>query len=357
VDEGLQPHELSMLRLVAAGWTNAAIARELGYARKSVEAMLSCADPHRAIYAKIGVRNRAEAAAWYTARFDLPRRPGQRPNPAADRLLRVYTDYAQRIYQVRVGGNPQLAIDMAAFLSDQVQDTLPEAPCLCYQEALLRLEAQAWLEGGTAHLETALPHEVVGKVQPIVHQIAAAAQQAGDGTILAQGYLLLGGASNIAHDYARGRAFYAQALGCLDTVELQLRAWRGLAIAAAYRQDPEAVEAATSQVRRLIDGGRFSRLEQVCETLEGLGKAQGVVGLATAYAWLEEAEGLLDRIQRPPLRALQLVVSRLEVIRRLDPGETTARERLGSEGLALARAHGYVRHIHLIETLLEAPCP
>ncbi|MCA9825445.1 MAG: response regulator transcription factor [Dehalococcoidia bacterium] len=56
--------EAEVLALLAKGATNAAIALELGISENTVK------DHTRRIYAKLGVQNRAEAAAWYAEHKD-----------------------------------------------------------------------------------------------------------------------------------------------------------------------------------------------------------------------------------------------------------------------------------------------
>jgi DNA-binding CsgD family transcriptional regulator len=101
----LTPRELTILHLVAHGYTNREISSAIGLSEKSVEHMMGRTDTLRAIYAKIGVKNRAEAVAWYTAHFGLHH--PIHPVRAADRLLELATDYVTRVYQMRISGNPR----------------------------------------------------------------------------------------------------------------------------------------------------------------------------------------------------------------------------------------------------------
>ena len=55
---GLSPRELEVLRLIASGWTNRAIAAELVLSERTVDRHVSN------IYAKLGVSSRAAATAY-----------------------------------------------------------------------------------------------------------------------------------------------------------------------------------------------------------------------------------------------------------------------------------------------------
>jgi hypothetical protein len=55
------------------------------------------------------------------------------------------------------------------------------------------------------------------------------------------------------------------------------------------------------------------------------------------------------------LRRLQVITSKLEVLRRTNPAATGEIERMGQAGIQLANQHGYPRHrAHLVEMLEKA---
>ncbi len=69
-EPNLTAHELEVLQRVAEGLQNKQIAQQLGLAVNTVENMLcNNKSDRRAIYPKIGVSNRAGAAAWYRERY------------------------------------------------------------------------------------------------------------------------------------------------------------------------------------------------------------------------------------------------------------------------------------------------
>ena len=160
MSEELMQRELAVLRLVAAGKTTKDIAELMHLAPKTVEHMLSNEDPIRAIYPKIGVTNRAGAAAWYIEHYGAPD-VEQRAALAKDRLLEVYTDYAKRIQPIRLSGRPRMAIEMAAFADNALEGVLQEDVLPEHQEDLLKLQAQVLTQQGIAVLETSVSHKAL----------------------------------------------------------------------------------------------------------------------------------------------------------------------------------------------------
>jgi DNA-binding NarL/FixJ family response regulator len=97
-DEALTSREMDVLQAVARGLTNRQIAEVVMVSTKTVEHMLSSEDPFRGIFPKIGVKNRAEGAAWVTSY----------------RLLKDQSEDAlKQIRQIRINGHALLAMEWA----------------------------------------------------------------------------------------------------------------------------------------------------------------------------------------------------------------------------------------------------
>lgn len=91
-DVTLTPREIDVLRLVSTGLSNKEIAQEMLLAEKTVEHMLSNdGGDLRAIYPKIGVRNRSGAAAWYVEKYGAPGNEIDTTVPR-NRLLEVFLE-------------------------------------------------------------------------------------------------------------------------------------------------------------------------------------------------------------------------------------------------------------------------
>lgn len=281
-----------------------------------------------------------------------PPLPASEQDVFLEHLVTLNRDYLHRIYQIRLEGNPALAMQMADFSATQLYSLLQRNLSPEYQEMFLHLRAQVLFEKGTVYLETSLPETVLATVRPICIEIDEIAKVLGASEVAALSAMLLAGAYNINKQYDSGRRLYLQALEHVGTVDNQLRILRGLAVSASYLSDPKSVMWVASQTRSLLDGGRFSRWDQVCETLEGVGRAHGLIGSSSAYIFLDEAERLMGRHGPSPLRMLQLAVSKLEVARHIAPREIDLLEETGNQALRWAFEHGYRRHANLIKGLL-----
>lgn len=257
----LSPRELVVLRLVACGRSNREIAAQLGLAAKTVEHMLGSADPYRAIYPKIQVTNRAEAAAWYVAHVGDP---AQEPAPEAldssapvdgglaDQLLAVLTGYEERIYAVRLSGQPELAIGMADFVTAQTQQAALRASMQPYADALNRLCLSALVQKGTGMLELAVAGVAVQRVRPVASALADLAATVQDRHYAGLAIAMMAGAHNIDRDYGRGLALARKTLAMRLGPDARLRALRTGVVAALYLQDRATVAALTTHTRRVI---------------------------------------------------------------------------------------------------------
>lgn len=160
----------------------------------------------------------------------------------------------------------------------------------------------------------------------------------------------LAGAYNIRKRYDKGRAYYLEAYEQTNDVDMKLRILRGITIASTYLHDASSVSHVLPIAKRLIEEGNFARLEQVCETCEGIGRGQGLLGSAEAFTWFGASEQILRSLNYPPLRTIQLLTSKQEVTIHLEPTALSEIEKLGQQAIALADRHGYPRHK---ETVLE----
>lgn len=348
----LTPRELEVLRLAAQGLKNHEIAARLALAPKTIEHMLGSSDPYRSIYAKIGAANRAEAVAWYSIQFG-----DSNESKAAERLsehlLEMFWDYAGRIYALRIAGQPRLAASMADFLIAQTAQAANETTAAATREAYLRVCARALSEQGSLYLETSARKQVLTHTRPVALHLRAIAQELKDADLLGLSHAIWAGAYNIDKRFQMGRRLYAQAFAEVQRADLQLRALRGLAIAATFLQDKDEVMAVAQKTQAMIDAGQCTNLEQVCETLEGVGRAQGIMGSKKAVQWFESAERMLPTLNYPPLRRVQIIESKLEVLYRTEPAAVIEFERIGQDGLRLAEQHGYARHQALLVGMLE----
>jgi hypothetical protein len=252
--------------------------------------------------------------------------------------------------QLRYSGQPQLAISMADFLIQKSSEAAEQTHSTSYRHRFFQLTAQALIEQCTAHLEIAPRSKVVHFVKPLTTHLKRIAKAIGDTNCVALANVVLAGAHNIQRHYDVGRRLYLEAYEQTSDVDVKLRILRGITIAATYLGDPTGVREVLPIATRLIEEGNFTRLEQVCETCEGIGRGHGLLGLPQAFTWFETTQQILHSLNHPPLRTIQLLVSKQEVIMHMEPTALSEIENLGTQAIALAERYGYARHR---ETVLE----
>ncbi len=115
-------------------------------------------------------------------------------------------------------------------------------------------------------------------------------------------------------------------------------------MASTYLHDQETVDRVMPIAKHLIAGGHFTRLEQVRETYEGIGRSYGLLGSTEAFTWFDKAEQILHALNDPPFRTVQLLISQQEVMMHMERNAVSEIERLGNQALELAERYGYHRH-------------
>lgn len=338
----LNAREIEILRLVAQGLSNREIARALNLAPKTIEHLLGNSDPYRAIYPKIGVSSRAEAAAWYTKTYGCTVYESTigRLNK---QLIDVYGDYQSRIFQLRQSGQPQLAISMADFLVQKTTEAADQARSPAYRQAFLQLTAQALNEYCAAYLDTSPRDRIVRDIKAPVTALKRIGKEIGDRNSLALATTTLAGAYNIQKRYAIGRRLYHEAYQLTSDIDLKLRILRGITIAGIYLRDEASVNEVMPIAKQLIEQGNFTKLEQVCETCEGIGRGQGLLRSGVAFAWFEQTDHILRSLNHPPLRTIQFLISQQEVMMHMEPAAKSEIENLGKQAITLAERYGYAR--------------
>ncbi|HEX9990655.1 MAG TPA: helix-turn-helix transcriptional regulator [Chloroflexia bacterium] len=389
----LKPSELSVLMLVAKGYTNKGIAEEMHLSPKTVEHMLGNYDARRAIYPKIGVCNRAQAAAWYIEKFGLP---GSEipPTVSSSSLVDIVAtspyflaqtnDTVETLYKVRLHGNPQLAIDLANTATMRIRDVLRRVSSIAYCRPLYRDLALIMLEQGRAYREIASHHEVLPVAWRITREVRLIAKEYSDKDLwaladchIADAYYILGDAySNKAA--REGTAFTkqsdhaSQAVKCLSSsvhyltralealisTDSQLWALRTLAVSWAYLDEDRRFEAVVAKVKSIIENGAFSRIDEVCAVLEGIARGYSILRRPEASLLdLERSLELYSKLRmnkdHSPFLGTQQSRTHIELILAAKPLDRDELERVGVPAIEIAKEHNYQRHAHYMNRLLE----
>lgn len=339
----LTPREHLLLELAAEGLTTREIARKLSLAEKTVEHHFSDKDPARGLYSKLGVRNRAQAIAWYRdtrLTYDLLRRNSH--------------DTLQKICQARLNGQSVLAGQWAATLFAELRLEIDAKYWLSTSQVseLRQMLALALWEQLVVYCETLMPEHIGAATREVVHILRAIGQAGQDQTILGLADYALGTAHYIEGRYAESVKVLEGALPAISNPDRRLVMLRTTALDWAYLGEKQRFITTANQARALIEQQTYSDPQFVCLALGGLGRGQGLLKLAAAFDTLGEGWQLYNTIKaknkRLQLRYIQLARSELEVMRLLDTPDRQLLNIHSREALRLAQEYDYPRYIRQI---------
>jgi transcriptional regulator with XRE-family HTH domain len=272
-------------------------------------------------------------------------------------------DYAQRhvqdIHNVRIEGNPHRAAEMAKSLTYLLQANMQRASDATL-EALANIQSGVLFELGMSLEEFLLTEEVVDKTTPLIQEVRNIAHEYDDAEVLGLGEFLQGNAYYIANQHRRAIPFFERALVLMKQNEDSLLlALRTIAVASSCTGNKEQFENVDRTVRAHIADGQFAKIATVCSVIEGLGRAQGKLGLYDeALKTLEEGEGYYAQMvanqELVPAREIQLMRSKFEIVCNLPPRERTSMIDVGEKGRSLAERYGYDRLIYCFDDLLAS---
>ncbi len=344
----LTPGELEVLRLAAEGLKNKDIAQALHFSEKTIEHMLGNADSDRAIYAKLGVKNRAQATGWYEKTM------------TAYQYLKDHTeDNLQWINEIRIDGQPRQAMARAGYIADRLRQEISDKFKLVKVKLLLKRLAQLLFEQLIAFYEIALPDQIWPFVDPRIKEIYDLAKECdNDKEIIGLADYGLGLAYYLTNEPNHSLQASSRAWQEMSRVDDKLKVLRTMALDWAYLQEEQNFRATASQAQDLIQAGKFSDLQFVGMTLEGLGRGQAILKLPTAVDTLEQGRQIYNQLTRPyhkmPIRQVQLIRSELEVALHLKAGNKLWSGERANEGLRLANEYGYPRYAEQIEQLVKS---
>lgn len=272
-------------------------------------------------------------------------------------LLNVYKDYTKRIKQVAVSGDPYFAIEMTSFISDELRKVTSTSLFLRSRGQFLPILAQVLFQRAHLYTEISMSDDIQIATEPVIAELRSVAKDIQDNSFVGYPNLIQGYVMYHRRNYVGSIQVLMEAMDTVSDLDNRLEALRALALDWAYLHDKNRYKEVEIKVRRLIEYGKFSDLEQVCETLEGLGRARGLLNLPLAFETLAEGRQYYAKLNTQntiaPLRDIQLIRSQLEVIKQVSPSDTQLLETIGNEGLKLAQQHGYRRHAMQIKTILE----
>ncbi len=329
-DAALKPKQLAALRLLTLGFTNKAIALEIGLAGSSVQKMLSHQDDHRAIFPRIGVAGKMQAVRWY---FDfqqlfsmsgLPVSPSLFPPHYSDRLdgctslandicsfplyavgrpLLSPSDLAEilqsrvnAIYQMGVQGYPLYARQMGIYLATLIQNVAVRSASGAVRRALDRGYVHTLYEIARTFLESCPAELIIESAGPIPAAMRRIAEAYQDAELAALADLIWGYITYVAGKYGIARNSLVQALEGLKEPDDRLQAVRGLAVIYAHLGREREFLESEMITGQLISEGHVRRLDYVVEAFEGTGRGRRLLHLTGGLETLECGQVLYDHI-------------------------------------------------------------
>ncbi|GIK38061.1 MAG: hypothetical protein BroJett011_18940 [Chloroflexota bacterium] len=342
-DLGLTPREFAVLQMVSKGLKNKEIAREVFLAEKTIEHMLSVKDDDRGIFRKIGVKNRAEAAAWVTSY----------------RLLKEQSDaHLQQVRQVRINGNARLAMIWAEQAATRLQEEIYRWNCSAkILQPILGNLGRILFERLIAHFEVVMPPAIRPLAQELITQIRTIATECGDQDLYGLAAYGSGLAYYLSGQRAKAIKAFTEALGFVRTDDYKLSSLRYLALNWAYLGELAKFKEMEGRIKDLLGRGIFVNDHFICMALEGMGRGQGILKLPEAFDTLEEGWRMYTKVKSPinklPMRHVQLTRSELEVGQYFDLGDKQRGQSRLEESLWLARDNGYVRYEKYLQNFVN----
>lgn len=385
----LSPYLLETLHLVAKGYKHEAIARELGVKTSTIDtyvkrlkerfedepemsdpnlssesALLLMARRYLNTYEQeplaVGPRMDTVSSSQEEETTDALSQELQTLVPSSD-LIDFLADYSRRIYKVSLDGSPQVSIQMANEFNHYLIERERGISSPNSLKPLLKIRAQTLFDQGRSYTQISFPHEVFSLTKPIVNQLREIANKCENGEIYGLADHLLG--STYYHIGKRNLSVhsYIRALTTITDDPIRLEALRASCIDLAYLKDRSGFSRLEKQTKEVIiklsESDRLADLECACMALEGLGRAQALLKSPQAFDTLQWGKDVYKKMEQEkkglPLRAIQLIRSELVAIQNLEPTNKVMLEKVGNEGISLARKFQYQRYESAIQELLE----
>jgi len=272
-------------------------------------------------------------------------------------LIDVFADNIETIRQVRIQGNPQLAgarADVTANRVNELKKTFHGAAKPL--ESLLKIRGLILNERSWIYKETLAPRNVPIVTKPLINEMHSIAAACRDTELHGLSAFQKASTFYMMGQYVASIPLLTTALEHLKGADDRLAVLRAMALSWSYLKEKARFEETETKIRRIIEGGKGLSLERICQSFEGLGRAQGVLRLPRALKTLEEGWKTYAQMQKDhaiaPFRHVQLVRSHLEIAKHTEGKDPKLFETLGSEGLRVSQEHGYPRHELIIRSFL-----
>lgn len=259
-------------------------------------------------------------------------------------------DDLKNIYELRVAGHSRLAATMCHDLIEWLKIKERKAPKSSYRNKLLRLHGKALYEYRIAFHESAPQDQIEPSTSKIYKELQSIAEALDDDEFYGLADLSMGDTYYMLRDSREALRWLNTGLEFVRNLNDQFGGRRSKILALAYLGEKREFEIEVAKTLYLIEGGHWTRPEQVVELVEGIGRGQGILNIEQGYDTLDRAltyEGSQSR-----LRQIQIARSRLEIVRYVAPSDINLLLAEGEKALQMAR-EGYPRHADQIEQFMR----
>jgi len=260
------------------------------------------------------------------------------------------------IRKIRVEGNPQLAEQMANYLDHWLEEKERTSSAVELQY-VRKLQGMTLLEKAIGYKDF-LPKTEVFKIgEPILNEVRKIGKECYNTELIGLAELQLGQLYYIIEDYGNSIKYLKKALDLVKSPDNKLITIGTLAINLAYLGEEKETKACAKQVNDLLDNNHYSDIPNICDALQSLARAQGILKLAEAQYTLEKLQNFSvmknNLGQKSPIRDVQLARSQVEILSRFESNNVWLLEKIGMEGIRLASTHGFSRHENILKNFLQ----
>jgi transcriptional regulator with XRE-family HTH domain len=301
-----------------------------------------------------------ERAEWFEILYAIsPENVGSVPDASwtnYDFRIEAFTTDLKTIHRMRAEGNTSLCLETAGDVAKRLQKFLKEISDAERQKPLLRLYALIKLEEAKAYTWCIPSDNIWAVTRPIVEEVKDIAKRGDDAELFGLAEFREGDAYYIAGHHHLSQRLLNRALEKIADADTQLWILRNVALNWAYLAAEEHFRKVESAIQDLINRSSSFGLDRLCNALEGLARAQGILGLSEAFQTWSMGGEIYAKMKREnkmaPFREVELIRTQLELIRHFHPRATRRLEAIGQRGLFLAREFGYLRHEKYIQNTL-----
>jgi tetratricopeptide (TPR) repeat protein len=277
-------------------------------------------------------------------------------NISRKHLIDFAEEQYDTVYQVRIRGDSAFAIQKAQKSLEMLKSCLRHYTDTSLFQPLVRIQGLILLEQVIAYSEIHSQKENFKNTKKAIGEIHRIAKLCGDQELWGMAQFLLGNNYYLIGNHARSLPLIQDATQYLHDVDNLLWAQRGLVLDWAYLKQPTQFEQTEQMIRQIINEGKFSKLERVCESYEAIGRGWGELHSDRAFAVFDEGWKIYDLLEQQATgtstRFAQLVRGTLSAAKHLGRKDSNL-EKLAQQGIDYATKYSYTKYAQQIARLRQ----